>query len=125
MARHRLMPHAKHSAPVCRSYRALVLWPLHHLGLASAYQRAIRAARTRALSVAVATPVILVSAAGAAAPQTHAPTPALRSTAISPVAAVMAAGSVQSGPAVVAVARPPTSFLSRRRPSRLRRRRWR
>src|SRR5271168_1064096 len=110
MARHRLMSHPKHSAPVCRSYRALVVWPLHHLGIASAYQRAIRAARTRALSVAVATPVILVGAAGAAAPQIQAPTPALRSTAISPVAAVTVVGTGPSGPAVVALARPPTSF---------------
>src|ERR1700739_1536911 len=93
MARPRLMTHAKHSAPVCRSYTALVVWPLHRLGLAAACQRAIRAARTRALSVAVATPVILVGAAGAAAPQIQSRTPALRSTAISPVAAVTGAGT--------------------------------
>ena len=110
MARHRRVPNPKHSAPVCRSYAAMVVWALHHLGLAAAYQRAIRAARTRALNVAVATPVILVGAAGAAAPQIHPPTTVLRSTAISPVAAVTAAGSMSSGPAVVAVVRPPTSF---------------
>ena len=110
MARHRRVPHPKHSAPVCRSYAALLVWPLHHLGLVSAYQRAIRAAQTRALSVAVATPVILVGAAGAAAPQIHPPTTVLRSTAISPVAAVTVAGTGPSGPAVVALARPPTSF---------------
>jgi membrane-bound lytic murein transglycosylase B len=110
MARHRLMPHAKHSAPVCRSYRALVVWPLHRLNLVAACQRAIRAARTPALSAAIATPVVLAGAAGAAAPQIHTPTPALRSTAISPVAAVTAARSGPSGPAVVAVARRPSSF---------------
>jgi membrane-bound lytic murein transglycosylase B len=63
-----------------------------------------------ALSVAVVTPVVLAAAVGAAAPQIHTPTPALRGTAISPVAAVTAAGSGPSGPAVVTVARPPTSF---------------
>jgi membrane-bound lytic murein transglycosylase B len=88
----------------------LVVWPLHRVHLAAAYQRAIRAARTPALSVAVATPVILVGAAGAAAPQIHGPTTVLRSTAISPVAVVAVGGSGPSGPAVVAVARPPTSF---------------
>jgi membrane-bound lytic murein transglycosylase B len=110
MARHRLMPLAKQPAPVCRSYTALVVWPLHRLGLAAACQRAIRAARTPALSVAVATPVVLAGAAGAAAPQIHAPTPALRGTAISPVAAVRAAGSGPPGPAVATVVHPPTSF---------------
>jgi membrane-bound lytic murein transglycosylase B len=110
MARHRRMPHAKQPAPVCRSYTALVSWPLHRLNLAATCQRAIRAVRTPALSVAIATPVVLAGAAGAAAPQIHTPTPALRSTAISPVAVVTAAGSGPSGPAVVAVARPPTSF---------------
>jgi membrane-bound lytic murein transglycosylase B len=104
MARHRRMPHAK------QPYTASVVWPLHRIGLAAACQRAIRAARTPALSVAIATPVVLAGAAGAAAPQIHAPTPALRSTAISPVAVVAAAGREPSGPTVVAVARPPTSF---------------
>jgi membrane-bound lytic murein transglycosylase B len=110
MARHRLMPHAKQPAPVCRSYRAAVVWPLHRLGLAAACQRAIRAARMPALGVAVAAPVVLAGAAGAAAPQIHAPTPALRGTAISPVAAVTAAGSGPPGPAVVAVKRPSTNL---------------
>jgi membrane-bound lytic murein transglycosylase B len=110
MARHRLMPHAKQPAPACRSYTALVVWPLHRLGLAAACQRAIRAARTPALSVAVVSPVVLAGAVGAAAPQIHTPTPALRGTPISPVAAVTAAGSGPSGPAVVTVAHPPISF---------------
>ncbi len=110
MARHRLMPHAKQPAPVRRSYTASVVWPLHRLGLAAAFQRAIRAARTPALCVAVITPVVLAGAVGAAAPQVHTPTTALRGTAISPVAAVTAAGSGPSGPAVVTVAHPPTSF---------------
>ena len=110
MARHRLMPHAKQPAPVCRSYTALVVWPLHRLGLAAACQRAIRAARTPALSVAVVSPLVFAGAVGAAAPQIHTPTPALRGTVISPVAAVTAAGSGPSGPAVVTVAHPPPSF---------------
>jgi membrane-bound lytic murein transglycosylase B len=110
MARHRLMPQAEQPARVRRSYATLVVWPLHRLNLAAACQRAIRAARTPAVSLAIATPVVLAGAAGAAAPQIHTPTPTLRSTAISPVAAVTAAESVPSGPAVVAVARPPTSF---------------
>ena len=110
MARHRLMPHADQPAPVCRLYTALVVRPLHRLGLAAPCQRAICAARTQALGVAVATPVVLAGAAGAAAPQIHALTPALRGTAISPVAAVTAARSGPPGPAVVTVVHPRTSF---------------
>ncbi|HEV7583528.1 MAG TPA: lytic murein transglycosylase [Mycobacterium sp.] len=87
-----------------------MVWPLHHLGLAAGCQRAIRAARTPALSVAVVAPVVLAGAVGAAAPQIHTPTTALRGTAISPVSTVTAAGSGPSGPAVVTVAHPSTSF---------------
>jgi membrane-bound lytic murein transglycosylase B len=107
MARHRLMSHAKQPAPVCRSYTALVVWPLHRLGLSAVCERAIRAAQTLALSVAVASPVIL---AGAAAPQIHTPTTALRGAAISTLAAVTAAGSGPPGPAVVALKRPSSSL---------------
>jgi len=110
MARHRRMPHPKQPAPVCRSYTALTVWPLYRLGLAAGCQRAIRAARKPALSVAIATPVVLAGAVGAAAPQIHAPTTALRGSAISPLAAVTAAAIDPSAPAVVAVGRPPTNF---------------
>ncbi|MGO9098330.1 MAG: lytic transglycosylase domain-containing protein [Mycobacterium sp.] len=55
-------------------------------------------------------PVVFAGGVGAAAPQIYAPTPALRGTVISPVAAVTVAGSGLSGPAVVAVERPPTSL---------------
>ena len=110
MARHRRMPHPKQPAPVDRSFTALRVWPLHRLGVAAACQRAIRAARTPALSVAIAAPVVFAGATGAAPPQIHAPTLALRGTAISPVAAVTAVPNDPTGPVVVSVARPPTSF---------------
>src|SRR6516165_7175483 len=110
MARHRRMPHPKQPAPVGRSHTALVVWPLHSLNLAAAFQRAIRATRTPALSIAIAAPVVLAGATGAAAPQIHAPTTALRSTAISPVAVVAAVARDPSGPAVVAMKHPSTSF---------------
>jgi membrane-bound lytic murein transglycosylase B len=95
---------------VCRSYTALVVWPLHRVGIAAACQRAIRAARTPALSVAVVTPVVLAGAVCAWARQIHTPTTALRCTPMFPLAAVTAAGSGSSGPAMVTVAHLPTSF---------------
>ena len=110
MARHRRMPRAKQPAPMCRSYTALVVWPLHRLNLAAARQRAISAARTPALSVAAIAPVLFAGAVGAAAPQFHIRTTVLRGVTIAPVAAVAAAGSGPTGPAVVAVKRPPTNF---------------
>src|SRR6516165_1078781 len=110
MARHRRMPRAKQPAPMCRSYTALVVWPLHRLNLAAARQRAISAARTPALSVAAIAPVLFAGAVGAAAPQFHIRTTVLRGVTIAPVAAVTAAASDPSGPAVVAVQRPSTKL---------------
>jgi membrane-bound lytic murein transglycosylase B len=90
----------------CRSLTTLFVWSLNRLGLAAVCQRAIRMTRTPALSVAVIAPLVLAGAVGAAAPQAHAPTLALRGGAITPVAAVTAAASGPSGPAVVAVKHP-------------------
>jgi membrane-bound lytic murein transglycosylase B len=61
------------------------------------------------LSVAVITPVLLAVAVGAT-PQIHTPTTAFRGAAISPAAAFTSAGTGPSGPAVVTIAHPPTSF---------------
>jgi membrane-bound lytic murein transglycosylase B len=110
MARHRRMPPAEQPAPVCRSSTARVVWPLHRFGVAAACRRAVSAVRMPALCVAVATSVVLASAAGAGAPQIHAATPALRGAVISPVAAVTAAASDPSGPGIVLVKRPSTSL---------------
>jgi membrane-bound lytic murein transglycosylase B len=69
--------------------------------------RVIRAMCTRALSVAMITPLVFASAVGAAAPRALTPTTALRGAVVTPVAAV---ATQQSGPGVVTVARPPTSL---------------
>jgi membrane-bound lytic murein transglycosylase B len=62
--------------------------------------------------LAAASMSLLVFAAttGAAAPRFAAPTTALQAAPITPVAAITAAGSDSSAPAVVAVERPPTSL---------------
>ena len=67
--------------------------------------RVIRAMWTRALSVAMITPLVFAGAVGGAAPRAPTPTTALRAAVVTPVAAVTVR---QSGPGVVAVARPPT-----------------
>jgi membrane-bound lytic murein transglycosylase B len=91
---------------VCRSLTTLVDSSLDRLGILAVCQQAIRMTRTPALSVAVIAPLVLAGAVGAAAPQDHAPTLALRGGAITPVVAVTAAASDPSGPAVVAVKHP-------------------
>ncbi|MGH3969453.1 MAG: lytic transglycosylase domain-containing protein [Mycobacterium sp.] len=62
------------------------------------------------MSVAVFTPLVLAGAVGAAAPQIQTLTPALRGSTISPVAAVTAAESEPSGPAVIAIEHARTAF---------------
>jgi membrane-bound lytic murein transglycosylase B len=107
LARHRLRPHAQQPALVCRLFTALVVWPRNRLGLAMARQWVVRAARTPAFGVVVIAALVFAGAVGAAAPRFPAPTASLRGAAITPVAAVTAAGSGPSSPAVVAVARRP------------------
>jgi membrane-bound lytic murein transglycosylase B len=104
VARHRLMPHAKERASVCKPFTALVVWPLNRPAPAVLRQWVIRMTRTPAFAAAAITPVVFASAVGAAAPQFPTSATDLPSAAIAPVAAVTAA---DSGPAVVAVARRP------------------
>lgn len=110
MVRHRLMPHVKERALVCRLVSALVVWPLNRPALAGVRQWVIRVTRTPAFGVAAITPLVFAGAVGTAAPRFPTPTTALPSGVITPVAAVTAAGRGPSGPAVVAVERPPTSL---------------
>ena len=110
MARHRLMSHAKEPALVYSSCTASVVWPPNRLALAAKRQRAIRAVRSSALSVAVIAPLVFAGAVGAAASRSLAPAPVLRGTAITPVAGIRPGDGDQLGPAVVAVKRPPTSL---------------
>jgi membrane-bound lytic murein transglycosylase B len=93
MACHRLMPHAKEPSSVGKLYTALASW-----------------LRTPGSAVAAIAPLVFAGAVGAAAPRFTLPTPALPSAAITRVAAIAAAASEPSGPAVVAVGRPPTSL---------------
>ncbi|MFZ0907083.1 MAG: lytic murein transglycosylase [Mycobacterium sp.] len=77
---------------MCRSLTALAVW------------------RNPALSVAAITPLVFACAVSGVARRLPPPTPALPRVAITSVAVVAAAGSESSGPAVVAVARPPASL---------------
>jgi membrane-bound lytic murein transglycosylase B len=108
--RHRLMPHVKERASVCRLSTALIVWPLNRSALAVMRQWVIRVTRTPAFGVAAIMPLVFAGAVGAAAPRFPTPTTALPSAAITPVAVVTAAGSGPAGPAVVAVERPPISL---------------
>jgi membrane-bound lytic murein transglycosylase B len=110
LARHRQMPLAEEPALVSRSLTALRVGPLNHLGVNSLRQRIIRAMWTPASSVGMIAPLVFAGTVGAAAPEALTPTTALHSAAVTPVAAITAPQSGPSGPAVVVVARPPTSL---------------
>jgi membrane-bound lytic murein transglycosylase B len=92
---------------VCRLFTAFVVWPLNRPAPAVVRQWVIRMTRTPAFAAAAITPLVFASAVGAAAPRFLTSTTDLPSAAITPVAAVTAAGS---GPAVVAVERRPISL---------------
>ncbi|SOJ56619.1 hypothetical protein MSIMFB_04095 [Mycobacterium simulans] len=80
-----------------------------HPAVAAVRQRAIRLAQP-AFGVAVITPLVLAGAVGGAAPSFRGKTPPLR-TAITPAAAVAPPPhTALSGPVVISVERPPTSF---------------
>ncbi|CAJ1580731.1 lytic transglycosylase domain-containing protein [[Mycobacterium] wendilense] len=78
--------------------------------MSSARNRVSSAARSPALGVAVITPLVLAAAVGASGP-VPAPAPtALQNTDVTPMVAVAPTPVDTSGPTVVAVARPVTSF---------------
>jgi len=78
--------------------------------LSSARNRVARATRSPALGVAVITPLVLAAAVGASGPA-PAPAPAeVANTDVTPMVAVAPTPLDTSGPTVVAVARPVTSF---------------
>jgi len=108
MARHRLTPHVNETVLVCRSCPDSVVWPPHRLTLAAKCQRAIRAMRSSALSVAAIAPLVFAAAVGAEAPRS--PAPILRDAAITPVASIKPGAGAQPGPTVVASTRPPTGL---------------
>lgn len=75
-------------------------------------QRACRVTRMPAFGIAVITPLVFAGAVGGAAPPLSGKAAAVH-TAITPVAAVSPSGNHSvdlSGPAVIAIQRPPTSF---------------
>jgi membrane-bound lytic murein transglycosylase B len=110
MARHRLTPHANETVLVCRSCPDSVVWPPNRLTLAAKCERAIRAARSSALSVAVIAPLVFAGAVGAAASRSPAPAPVLRGAAITPVAPIKPGDGDQPGPTVIASKHPPTGL---------------
>ncbi|WP_083342055.1 lytic murein transglycosylase [Mycobacterium talmoniae] len=70
-------------------------------------QRTTRVTRSPMCGLAVITPLVFVGAVGGGAPRFS---PPVRDAAVTPLAAVAPAPADPSGPAVVAVTRPPTSF---------------
>jgi membrane-bound lytic murein transglycosylase B len=110
MARHRLRAHAEEPGVVCRSHTGLGVRRFSQLHRAAMRQRVIRMTRNPALSVATIAPLVLACAVSGVARRVPPPTPALPHVAINSVAAVAAAASRPSGPAVVAAARPPASL---------------
>jgi membrane-bound lytic murein transglycosylase B len=110
MARHRLRPHTEEPALVCRSNKAWAVYRFNQRHRATLRQQVIRITGSSALSVAAITPLVLACAVSGVAREVPSPTTALPSVAITPVAVDAAASSGPPGPAVVAVARPPTSL---------------
>ncbi len=74
------------------------------------HRRIVCATRTPAFGLAVIAPLVFAGAVGAAAPRYPGQAPQVHGTAITPVAAVSSASADRSGPRVVAIQRPPTSF---------------
>jgi membrane-bound lytic murein transglycosylase B len=109
MARHRLMPHTEEPGLVCIPPKALAVGRFNRHRRATLRQWVIRMTRSSALSVAAIAPLVLACAVSGVARRVPPPTPALPRAAITSVAVDGAAGSAVSGPAVVAVARPPAS----------------
>jgi len=107
LARHRLKPRAE-PAFVAKPLTASVGWPRKRPGLAALCQRVIRATRTPAMSIAVITALVFAGAVSAAAPPF--PKAAMRSAAITPVAAVAPVSAASSAPLVIAVSSPPSSL---------------
>ena len=110
MARHRLMPHAKEPALVCRSFTSLVIWLLNRPGLAAVRQRLMCVTWTSALSVAMIACLVLAGAVSAAARRFPGAAPALHGAAFTPVATVTPASTDPLGPLVIAVQHPKTGF---------------
>jgi membrane-bound lytic murein transglycosylase B len=110
MARHRLMPHTEEPALVCRPPKALAGGRFNRHRRATLRQWVIRMTRSSALSVAAIAPLVLACAVSGVARRVPLPTPVLPRVAITSVAVEGAAGSQMSGPAVVAVARPPAGL---------------
>jgi membrane-bound lytic murein transglycosylase B len=110
MARHRLMPDTEEPALVCRPPKALAVGRFNRHRRATLRQWVIRMTRSSALSVAAIAPLVLACAVSGVARRAPPPTPALPRVATTSVAVDGAAGSEMSGPAVVAVARPPASL---------------
>jgi membrane-bound lytic murein transglycosylase B len=107
MARHRLRAHAEGPAAVRRSRTDLGIRMFSQGHPAAMRRRGIRMTQSSALSVAAITSLVLAGAVSGVAHRVPPPAPALRRVATTPVAVDAAAGSELSGPAVVAVARPP------------------
>ncbi|EUA13211.1 membrane domain protein [Mycobacterium kansasii 732] len=76
----------------------------------SVRQRVVRLTKSPVFGIAMITPLVFAGAVSGAAPASHGRTPPVR-TAITPAAAVAPSPLVDlSGPTVIAVPRPPTSF---------------
>jgi membrane-bound lytic murein transglycosylase B len=103
------MPHTEEPGLVCRLPSALAVGRFGQHRRATLRQWVIRMTRSSALTIIAITSLVLGCAVSGVAGRVPPPAPALPRAAITPVAVDGAAGSAVSGPAVVAVARPPAS----------------
>ncbi len=84
--------------------------PAQATALASARGRISRAMRSPVAGMVVITPLVLAAAVGASGPTLTAQAPQVQNTNVTPMVAVAPTPRDTSGPTVIAVARPPTSF---------------
>jgi membrane-bound lytic murein transglycosylase B len=110
MLRHRLSAHLAESAVMCRSLSDHGVSRFDALHPVTIRQRVIRMTRSPALSIATLIPLVLACAVSGTAWRLPAPTPALPIAPVVSVAVAAADAGYASGPAVVAVARPPASI---------------
>jgi membrane-bound lytic murein transglycosylase B len=95
------------------SQRVIRLTRIPVFGMAritSSSQRVIRLTRTPVFGMVMIIPLVFAGAVGAAAPRFPAATRAVRGAAITPVAAVASSPRDPSGPTVIAVNHPPSTF---------------
>ncbi len=111
MARYRMLGNPVQTGVAHKSAPPPAVWSFDQRHRKKRRQCALGPAWTQMLSVATLIPIVLACAVSGAARQFRAPTLERPVTSVVPVAIVAAAASDLSGPAVIAVARPPHRLL--------------